>query len=320
MIDLTCPNCGQWLRVPDDAAGKQAKCPACEALQPVPMPEAAGDFAPAAEARDGDDNPFQSPQAAGGPASGSAAALVTGERVDLRAAFSQARTILQRRWQIILGAIALVMALNFVATRAGNFLATELAINNAAAGGPITFVCNMLVMIFAAYLGIGQTRVLLAAARGQKVSLGTVFSGADNLLPIIGASILFGLIVGFGLVLLIIPGVFLLLMLSQYYLLIVDRDAGVIESLERSSQLTRGSKWQLLAIHLFSGAISGAGVFLSPADPMSSYLLQSVLALTFGAYAVMLQIAAYLQMIGEPAEAVEPDEPLAAPREEEPSL
>jgi len=41
-IELTCSQCGRKLRVADDAAGKQARCPACNHISRVPMPAVAG--------------------------------------------------------------------------------------------------------------------------------------------------------------------------------------------------------------------------------------------------------------------------------------
>lgn len=35
-IDLQCPGCGERLRVADESAGKNAKCPKCQAVFPVP--------------------------------------------------------------------------------------------------------------------------------------------------------------------------------------------------------------------------------------------------------------------------------------------
>ena len=37
-IEFNCPSCGQMLRVPDEAAGKQAKCPSCEQIASIPNP------------------------------------------------------------------------------------------------------------------------------------------------------------------------------------------------------------------------------------------------------------------------------------------
>ena len=35
-IEMTCESCGQQLRVSDEHAGKQARCPACKAVMSVP--------------------------------------------------------------------------------------------------------------------------------------------------------------------------------------------------------------------------------------------------------------------------------------------
>jgi phage FluMu protein Com len=40
-IEFRCPTCGKLLRVGDDAAGRQAKCPACATVQQIPNPSAA---------------------------------------------------------------------------------------------------------------------------------------------------------------------------------------------------------------------------------------------------------------------------------------
>lgn len=36
-IEIACPQCRQLLRVPDAAAGRKARCPACQAIAEVPM-------------------------------------------------------------------------------------------------------------------------------------------------------------------------------------------------------------------------------------------------------------------------------------------
>lgn len=63
-IDLTCSGCGQLLRVPDDAAGKEARCPACGKTSPVPQPPPANPPMP-----DFSDNPFRVSPAPSAPVS-----------------------------------------------------------------------------------------------------------------------------------------------------------------------------------------------------------------------------------------------------------
>lgn len=83
-IEFRCSQCGKRLRVPDNAAGRQAKCPECANVQGVPGPLPAAPAAPAGvetaplgdslwqEALPGPSfadagNPYAAPQAAGMP-------------------------------------------------------------------------------------------------------------------------------------------------------------------------------------------------------------------------------------------------------------
>lgn len=65
-IEFRCTSCGKLLRTPDDSAGRDAQCPSCGAVVPVPMasqPEA-GDAPfgePAAQPAADTGNPYQSP-------------------------------------------------------------------------------------------------------------------------------------------------------------------------------------------------------------------------------------------------------------------
>ena len=77
-----------------------------------------------------------------------------------------------------------------------------------------------------------------------------IFTGGKYLIRVIFASLLVTLIAGLGMILLIVPGIILALMLCQFYCLIIDRDMGVIESLEASRTLMRGNKLTLFAVWL----------------------------------------------------------------------
>lgn len=68
-------------------------------------------------------------------------------------------------------------------------------------------------------------------------------SGWHVVLPLIGFGILFGLGVGIGLLLLIVPGLYLLTIWSVGVPAIVVERAGVIEAFGRSHELVRGNGW-----------------------------------------------------------------------------
>jgi uncharacterized membrane protein len=60
-----------------------------------------------------------------------------------------------------------------------------------------------------------------------------------------------------GLILLIVPGIYLGLKYQFFSYLIVDKELGVLDSLKESSQITQGVKWQLFG---FSLALIGINI------------------------------------------------------------
>jgi phage FluMu protein Com len=57
-IEFRCKQCARLLRVPDEAAGRQAKCPECGAVSPIPAPSAGvPQWAPPSDS----ENPYQAP-------------------------------------------------------------------------------------------------------------------------------------------------------------------------------------------------------------------------------------------------------------------
>ncbi len=74
------------------------------------------------------------------------------------------------------------------------------------------------------------------------------------------ASILYMLIVLVGLILLILPGVYLLVRLQFFaYLLVEHENMGVIESLKKSMEMTKGKFWSLFGFGLVFILINIAG-------------------------------------------------------------
>lgn len=80
-------------------------------------------------------------------------------------------------------------------------------------------------------------------------SLGGLFRSVVPVIgPLIGAGILAGIGVLIGLVLLIIPGLFLLTIWALIAPVIVVERAGVLESFGRSRELVRGNGWQVFGV------------------------------------------------------------------------
>jgi hypothetical protein len=98
-------------------------------------------------------------------------------------------------------------------------------------------------------------------------------------LPLLVAGILAGLGIGIGLILLIVPGLFLLTIWAVIAPVIVIERAGALESFGRSRELVRGNSWQvfgvIVVLFLFQFIVSS--VIQALANSVSD---------SFGAYAI----------------------------------
>ncbi|WP_417612279.1 hypothetical protein [Parasphingorhabdus sp.] len=95
----------------------------------------------------------------------------------------------------------------------------------------------------------------------KPINLGDCVARAvRKFLPLIGLGILMSLGIGFGLLLLVVPGVILTLMWIIATPVMMAEDKGVIDSLKRSAELTSGSKgliFLLLIIFIILASVIG---------------------------------------------------------------
>jgi len=154
------------------------------------------------------------------------------------------------------------------------------------------------------WLQIGLGLFFLKIARGERAELADLFTGGPYFLRILGASLLFFLMYFVGILLLVIPGIIVALMFSQFYLLILDRNVGVLESLELSKDVTHGNKLTLFLVFLVAWLL--AIVAMIPCG------LGLIVAVPFFA---LLSPVIYLTMTGQPTAA----DRLAAPPRPKPA-
>ena len=104
---------------------------------------------------------------------------------------------------------------------------------------------------------LGMIKILLKFCDNQPGRFSDLFSCAHLFFKMVGASIVYALIVLVGFILLIVPGIIWSIQFGYYIYLIVDKDLGPIQALKMSSKITRGSKR-----HLFVFALAIVGVIL----------------------------------------------------------
>jgi len=142
-----------------------------------------------------------------------------------------------------------------------------------------------------------QTGVTMAFIRtalklhdGDKVDLSRPGELLTGFFPYLLTSVLYGLIVGGGMVLLIVPGVIWAVQFGFATFVSVDRKLDPIAALQESSHLTKGERWHLLAFGL-----AALGVNLVGALAFGVGLLVTIPTTTIGAAYVFRRLQATVE-------------------------
>jgi hypothetical protein len=126
----------------------------------------------------------------------------------------------------------------------------------------LSFIFAIAFLALSIFLYAMSTVLKVEASKGKKPDFNTLVEGGKKYwLRILGLSVLSGLIVLVGLILLIIPGIFAIGRVAMAPFFMIDKDLGVIDSLKASNEM--GEKhWQAVwaAILLFIGISIIAGI------------------------------------------------------------
>jgi phage FluMu protein Com/uncharacterized membrane protein len=315
-IEFRCTNCNKLLRTGDGTAGKQAKCPECGTLLVVPDTSTAAPTmatpatgatplappplvnpplvnplrsGPFAAAHSDPSNPYRSPQAGAylGPVGQTGEIVPT--RIDIGDVFGRTWKIYKANMGKVIGVVVLAMLITYVFSIGINLLIGGVK-PAGRAGSVLGFVVSsVLNQFFGAFIGGGEIFVLLKIARGEEAAVGELFTGGRWLLPLFMGGLLVSLMCFVGFLLVIVPGIIVALMYSQFYFLVVDRGLGIMDALRMSNEITRGNKmtlfaiWVLLILLMIPGILTcGVGmIFILP-------------------YMMLLATVAYLTMTGQP--------------------
>ncbi|HUD03137.1 MAG TPA: hypothetical protein VMR46_03980 [Candidatus Paceibacterota bacterium] len=127
------------------------------------------------------------------------------------------------------------------------------------------FAAEAVLFIMSIYLGVGLTVITLKIARGEHASYSDLMPNTALVWRFFLAGLLSALLVVCGLILLIVPGIYLALRYSMVRFAVID-GASVTDSLRKSAEQTQGVKWHLLWLMLAIIAINivGAILFLVP--------------------------------------------------------
>lgn len=119
---------------------------------------------------------------------------------------------------------------------------------------------NVISFVLSSFISIGATKLILDKIDGKKAGIETLFQGSRWLMNYLLASLIIGVIVGLGLIMLIIPGIYLgiRLMFAGYF--IVDRNMNAIDAIGASWNATKSSALMLFAFILAAIVVNFFGL------------------------------------------------------------
>jgi uncharacterized membrane protein len=167
----------------------------------------------------------------------------------LTGAFSESWTVLKREWKTVVPAFAVSLVSQVVSK----------IIRDGAGSGTGASIINLVVMLVGLVVTMGVAYVLLQAVRGNKFQLSELSQLSSKIVNYFLTSFLLGLILFFGFLFLIIPGVYFMLKLGYAPLLVIDKGMGPFEALQAASKMSNGVMLKLLGFILLSFGIIVAG-------------------------------------------------------------
>lgn len=123
-------------------------------------------------------------------------------------------------------------------------------------------ISNLVSSLLSVLFGLGYYKNMFQALDGEEPQFSAYGQQAKKLFTFLIASILYSLIILIGFLCLIVPGLYLIIRLQFFTAFIVEENAGIIDSLKRSWEITRGEEKQLALLLLLTICLIILGIIL----------------------------------------------------------
>lgn len=296
-IRFECTKCNNTLEVPDGSEGQQAKCPACSAVLEVPHTQS-HDSERLPETHESV-NPYASTSSPDSQGASSLAPLskLSVQQVDVDWTLRATWQLFKVHCGILIGifmimvAAAMVSWMGFLIVRVAT-MAVAGQMNQATALSltiGLGILENVISQVISLWFTIGSIRVMLQISRNQAPNLGLLLESAPFLLRTCLATLLFGILVLGGLILFIIPGIYVCLTYWNYNYFIVDRNCGVWEAFRLAKVHASGNRLSIFVIGLIFLVLGLLG-----------FLACGVGWIATSPFCMLMLVITYLTMTGQP--------------------
>lgn len=112
--------------------------------------------------------------------------------------------------------------------------------------GTATGLFSLIAWVLQMLINLGLNKIALMLHDGTKPTWKELFMQYPLLLKYLGAAIIYGVAVAIGLVLLVVPGIYLGIKYAFFGFVMVDKKTSIMDSFKTSAKLTEGVKWELL--------------------------------------------------------------------------
>ena len=153
-------------------------------------------------------------------------------------------TLFSRAWQVFRANVGFMI---------GVFLIYALLTGSASIIDTDGFFDNLgdlIMFVISGPVTAGAYAVSLSLMRGEQADLGEMFDGFREFGRAFGVFALYSIAIVVGLVLLIVPGIYIAVALTPAMYLVLDDRLGVVDTLRKAWAMTEGYRWQIFVVGL----------------------------------------------------------------------
>jgi uncharacterized membrane protein len=172
------------------------------------------------------------------------------QELSIKAALSEGWRVTKSRFPLLLAYLGTVLALGVVR------VVVERPIDSTA----VKVILGLGFQILTWYLTFNALGVSIKLIDGKEVSYAHFWRPQNKFWFYIVATLVYGVIIVGGTLLLVVPGIIFGLMFMFYGYVMAEKGRGPIEALKESKQLTRGVKWDLFLFSLVAIGLNILGV------------------------------------------------------------